>query len=79
MEINLTLSQRHESMLLPFVDAYNLTNGTKLTMPEWILLHLKEVAVGPRVTQEFEQIQREEETTKHDRQATARQAAIDEL
>jgi hypothetical protein len=77
--ITLEISQRHESLLIPFVDAYNIANNTALTLEQWALLHLKEVAVGPRVTQEYEQIQREEESTRNDRQTQARERALADL
>ena len=57
----LTLTDAVIKKLQAVVDADNATNGTTLTLDEWIILHLKEIAISADLIARVETRRREAE------------------
>ena len=61
------------------VDRYNGNNGSALTVQDWILLHLQEVAIAPDLAAAVEQLRKQTQTDAERALEAAARAARDEL
>ncbi len=60
-KFTLDLTAAAVTRLNAIVGAYNANNGTALTVPEWLLLHIKEVAVGEQLAAAVDGLRRQAE------------------
>ena len=61
------------------VNRYNGNTGAALTVTEWILLHLHEVAIAPELTAAISQLRQQQETDANAALTAAIAAARDQL
>jgi len=61
------------------VERYNGNNGAALTVAEWILLHLQEIAVAPELGAAIDQLRKQHETDAQAALQAAVATARDEL
>ncbi len=71
-EFTITLGDKALTKLQAEVDRTNANNGTSLTVAQWIVLHLKEVAIAPDLAAAVEQLRAQAE---QDAQTTFESAA----
>ncbi len=73
------LPRKAVDRLQPHVQRSNDTNGTTLTLRQWIELHLKELAIADDLTTAYQQAQRDSQDTLHQTLRTTRDQLIQEL
>jgi hypothetical protein len=58
-EFRITLSDAAVARLQVILAEYNVLHGTDLTLPAWVTLHLRELAVRRELTQAGETVQQQ--------------------
>ncbi len=72
-DYTITLSPKAIQRLKILMQRTNETEGTSLTLRDWITLHLRELAIGPDLSAAIPPLQ---EQTKRDAEATLQAAII---
>ncbi len=79
-KFTIDLSQKAvDKLQTQHVDRSNGTNGTALTLKDWIVLHLNELAITADLPAAIDQLQRESQDTLTAAIRTARDRLIQEL
>lgn len=60
-------------------DRTNAANKTRLTLPDWIVLHLQEITIAPDLAAAIEQLRQQQEKDANAALETAVKSARDEL